>query len=141
MKNSCKLKVIKSIQELDEHMRTKPIGVNILKDNWLPVKVKKGHAMICEAIKHDMPDYSISVSDNFAIAGTTYPQHDHRGWESFVIYQGSMKLFIENGEPTPILLNKIGRPYYFDATNVHWAEFEEFTRFIATTIPFEPDWS
>ena len=100
-KNSMNFKIVKSINDLEAHMKKKPIGeaIQITSYPWKEIEVVRGAAWVRTVIEYNRQDYSISVSDNVVLADTVYPEHNHAGKESFVVYWGAIHLFMRiNGK-------------------------------------------
>jgi len=80
---------------------------------------------------------AISVSDNIFSAGTTYPTHQHKGYEVVIVYKGRLELKVDG---KLIVLDDSAKPYYFKGDQPHSAVFTEDSEVIAITIPGDRDW-
>lgn len=102
--------------------------------DWVEIKVDSGWAAIRTLLKIEG---KIAVSDNQFDPGTKFPEHQHEGYEIFIVYEGpGFDLFINN--KTERIKPK--KPYYLNASMKHSAYAEAKTRVIAITIPDDKDW-
>ena len=79
----------------------------------------------------------IAACDNMMAAGTTWPHHQHKGHETFIVYEGALSLHYND-----IVVNILAGhdAYRFKSTYQHWAFAEVNTRFLAITMPGDKDW-
>ena len=78
----------------------------------------------------------IAICDNSIAADSEFPEHQHEGNETFVIYEG--ELFLEYRDK--VISLRVDDIYTFDARYKHSAYCEKNTRFLAITIPGDPSW-
>lgn len=100
--------------------------------SYRQISVERGHAYIVGL--SDSDDYSVTF--NYAAADTPFPIHHHKQIEIFVIISGTMELTIDEKETVKI---ERGESYKLLPDVKHRAYFPTNTRYLAITIPEEPN--